>query len=118
MPYSHYAASKACYELYLKSFYENYGLNYRYFNVFGPKQDKNSPFVAVIPIINAILENKQPIIYGNGEQTRDFVYVKDVVKANIKAGESNFNGVVNIASGKKLQLINYLKLLRIHLKVK
>lgn len=50
MPYSHYAASKACYELYLKSFYENYGLNYRYFNVFGPKQDKNSPFVAVIPI--------------------------------------------------------------------
>lgn len=107
-PTSPYGASKACCELYLKSFYESYGLNYtvlRYFNVFGPKQDKNSPYAAVIPnFINAILNNKQPIIYGDGEQTRDFVYVYDVADANIKACESDFNGIVNIASGTQISV--------------
>ena len=108
MPASPYAASKACCELYLKSFHENYGLNYaalRYFNVFGPKQDKNSPYAAVIPnFINAILNNRQPIIYGDGEQTRDFVYVEDVAKANILSCESNFNGILNVSSGKKITI--------------
>ncbi len=108
MPTSPYAASKASCEMYLKSFYESYGLNYvalRYFNVFGPKQDKNSPYAAVIPnFISAILENKQPIIYGDGEQTRDFVYVKDVANANIEACKSDFNGVVNVASGKRITI--------------
>jgi len=107
-PTSPYAASKASCELYLKSFYESYGLKYtalRYFNVFGPKQDKNSPYAAVIPnFINAILENKQPVIYGDGEQTRDFVYVGDVADANIHAAESDFNGIVNIASGKRITI--------------
>lgn len=110
-PSSPYAASKASCELYLKSFYESYGLNYvalRYFNVFGPKQDKNSQYAAVIPkFINAILKNQQPIIYGDGEQTRDFVYVDDVANANIKAAESEFNGIINVASGKRIS-INYL----------
>lgn len=108
MPNSPYAASKASCELYLKSFYESYGLNFtalRYFNVFGPKQDKNSQYAAVIPnFINAILEEKQPIIYGDGEQTRDFVYVKDVAQANINACKSNFNGIINVASGKKITI--------------
>lgn len=108
MPSSPYAASKASCELYLKSFYENYGLKFtalRYFNVFGPKQDKNSPYAAVIPnFISAILEKKQPIIYGDGEQTRDFVYVKDVATANIKSCKSNFNGIINIASGKQITI--------------
>lgn len=108
MPTSPYASSKASCELYLKSFHESYGLNYtalRYFNVFGPKQDKNSPYAAVIPnFINAILENKQPVIYGDGEQTRDFVYVGDVAKANIKACESDFNGIINVASGKRITI--------------
>lgn len=107
-PTSPYAASKASCELYLKSFYESYGLKYtalRYFNVFGPKQDKNSPYAAVIPnFINAILEDKQPVIYGDGEQTRDFVYVGDVADANIHAAESDFNGIVNIASGKRISI--------------
>ena len=106
MPTSPYAASKAGCELYLKSFYESYGLNYtalRYFNVFGPKQDKNSQYAAVIPnFISALLEGKRAEIYGDGEQTRDFVYVGDVVKANINACESDYNGIVNIASGEKL----------------
>lgn len=107
-PTSPYAASKASCELYIKSFTEAYGLNgvaLRYFNVFGPRQDKNSQYASVIPnFISAILENKQPVIYGDGEQTRDFVFVKDIVNANIKAAESNYNGVVNVASGKKLSI--------------
>lgn len=108
MPASPYAASKASCELYLKSFYESYGLNYvalRYFNVFGPKQDKNSQYAAVIPnFISAILKEKQPVIYGDGEQTRDFVYVEDVVKANLKSCTSRYNGIINVASGKKISI--------------
>ena len=108
MPASPYAASKASCEIYLKSFYESYGLNYvalRYFNVFGPKQDKNSQYAAVIPnFISAILENRQAEIYGDGMQTRDFVFVKDVVKANINACKSDYNGTVNVASGEKISI--------------
>lgn len=108
LPTSPYGASKACCELYLNSFYESYGLNYtalRYFNVFGPKQDKNSPYAAVIPnFINAILEGKQPLIYGDGEQTRDFVYVGDVANANINACLSDFNGIVNVAGGSQISI--------------
>ncbi len=107
-PMSPYASSKASCELYMQSFYDSYGLNYtslRYFNVFGPGQDKNSQYAAVIPnFISALLEDSQPEIYGDGEQTRDFVYVKDVVRANINAAESDFNGIVNIASGEKLSI--------------
>lgn len=108
MPKSPYAASKASCELYLKSFYDSYGLNYtslRYFNVFGPKQDKNSQYAAVIPnFISALLEGKQPVIYGDGEQTRDFIFVKDIVNANINAAKSDFNGIVNVASGEKISI--------------
>ncbi|WP_458453399.1 NAD-dependent epimerase/dehydratase family protein [Methanobrevibacter sp.] len=108
MPTSPYAVSKASCEMYLKSFHESYGLNYtalRYFNVFGPKQDKNSQYAAVIPnFISALLEGNQAIIYGDGEQTRDFVYVGDVVRANIAACKSDYNGVVNVASGEKLTI--------------
>ncbi|WP_346661438.1 NAD-dependent epimerase/dehydratase family protein [uncultured Methanobrevibacter sp.] len=115
-PTSPYAASKASCEMYLKSFWESYGLSYtalRYFNVFGPKQDKNSPYAAVIPnFISAILENRQPIIYGDGEQTRDFVYVKDVANANINACKSNFNGVLNVASGKQISINELFKIVK------
>ena len=108
MPTSPYAASKASCELYLKSFYESYGLKYtalRYFNVFGPKQDKNSQYAAVIPnFISALLEGKQAEIYGDGEQTRDFVYVGDIVKANVNACKTDYNGIINIASGEKLTI--------------
>lgn len=108
MPKSPYAASKASCELYLKSFHDSYGLNYtalRYFNVFGPGQDKNSQYAAVIPnFISALLEGKQPKIYGDGEQTRDFVYVKDIVNANIHACKSDYNGIINVASGEKISI--------------
>ena len=108
MAASPYAASKAGCEIYLKSFYESYSLKYtalRYFNVFGPKQDKNSQYAAVIPnFINALLKGEQAVIYGDGEQTRDFVYVGDVVRANISACESDYNGTVNVASGEKITI--------------
>ena len=108
MPTSPYAASKAGCELYLKSFYESHGLNYislRYFNIFGPKQDRNSQYAAVIPnFISSLLQGKQAEIYGDGEQTRDFVYVGDAVTANIAACESDYNGIINVASGKKLSI--------------
>lgn len=107
-PISPYGASKAICEIYLKTFYESYGLNYnalRYFNVFGPKQDKNSQYASVIPnFISELLEGGQPEIYGDGEQTRDFIFVKDVVKANIAAAESDYNGIVNVASGEKITI--------------
>ena len=111
MPLSPYAAQKAGCELYLKAFYESYGLNYtvlRYFNVFGPRQDKNSQYAAVIPnFISALLEGESPVIYGDGEQSRDFIYVKDIAEANIRAAESDYNGVVNVALGKSMT-INHL----------
>jgi UDP-glucose 4-epimerase len=104
LPTSPYAASKASCELYLKSFYQSYGLKYvafRYFNIFGPKQDPNSQYAAVIPkFIDAIIKNRQAIIYGDGEQSRDFIFIKDLVKANITAAKSNFNGILNLGSGK------------------
>lgn len=108
MPSSPYAASKASCELYCQSFFESYGLStisLRYFNVFGPRQDVNSQYAAVIPnFVHSLITCKQAIIYGDGEQSRDFVYVKDIVKANIAAAQSDYNGVVNIASGEKITI--------------
>ena len=116
MPTSPYAASKACGELYIESFIKSYKINgviLRYFNVFGPKQDKNSQYASVIPnFISAILEGEKPVIYGDGEQTRDFVFVKDVVNANIKAAESDYNGIVNVASGKKISINKLYKIIK------
>lgn len=116
MPTSPYAASKASCELYCQSFFESYGLStvsLRYFNVFGPRQDVNSQYAAVIPnFIHSLVNNEQAIIYGDGEQTRDFIYVKDIVKANIAAAESKYSGVMNVASGISMsinQLYNIIK---------
>ena len=118
-PTSPYAASKATCELYLHAFEESYGLKsiaLRYFNVFGPRQDKNSDYAAVIPnFINTMLNNKQPIIYGDGEQTRDFIYVKDVAKANIATAKSKYSGPINIASGKQLTVNRIYEIIADHL---
>lgn len=120
MPCSPYAAQKASCELYLKSFYESYGLNYvalRYFNVFGPRQDENSQYAAVIPkFISAILKGESPVIYGDGEQSRDFIFVKEIAKANIAACESDYNGVVNVALGKSMTINQLFEVVRDTLK--
>jgi UDP-glucose 4-epimerase len=107
-PLSPYAAAKLASEYYGKIFSELYGLQtvfLRYFNVFGPRQDPNSQYAAVIPrFITRLLADQKPIIYGDGLQTRDFVYVKDVVRANILAMESDAMGVFNIARGEQMSL--------------
>jgi len=103
-PHSPYAVSKAAGELYCNVFSKIYDLptvSLRYFNVFGPRQDPDSQYAAVIPcFIEKILKNERPVIYGDGEQTRDFVFVKHVVDANILAAESKETGIFNIGIGK------------------
>ena len=102
---SPYAVDKLASEHACLMYYHLYGLetvSLRYFNVFGPRQDPSSPYSGVISIFSDMIEQqRQPAIYGDGEQTRDFVYVSDVVEANIKAGISdNAAGrAINIATG-------------------
>ncbi len=102
-PLSPYAVAKYAGERYCRAFSLLYGLqavSLRFFNVYGPRQDPRSDYAAVIPrFIARIREGKAPLIYGDGGQTRDFVYVKDVVTALIHAMESEVCGVFNIASG-------------------
>lgn len=90
-PLSPYAVTKLTGEKYCQVFSNLYGLEtvcLRYFNVFGPKQDPNSQYSAVIPkFIKAILKNERPVIYGDGEQSRDFTYIENVIEGNILAAE-------------------------------
>ena len=77
----------------------------RYFNVFGPRQDPKSEYAAVVPkFITCILGHTSPVIFGDGGQTRDFTYVKDVVSANIRAMERGATGVFNVAYCKRIDL--------------
>ncbi len=107
-PLSPYAVSKTSAEQYCKVFSEVYGLqtvSFRYFNVFGPRQAPDSQYAAVIPkFVDSLLNDNSPIIYGDGEQSRDFIFVNDVVDANIKACESKFSGVLNLACGTALSV--------------
>jgi UDP-glucose 4-epimerase len=108
VPLSPYAVSKLAGEYYCKVFSELFGMktvSLRYFNVFGPRQDPHSEYAAVIPkFITRLLDNQPPIIFGDGMQSRDFVYVKDVVQANILAMQSSATGTFNIGSGKSIDL--------------
>jgi UDP-glucose 4-epimerase len=110
-PQSPYAVTKLTGEYYCRVFQSVYGLNticLRYFNVYGPRQDPNSQYAAVIPLfVNNALAGRSPVIYGNGEQSRDFTFVRDVVEANILAAESPITGVFNIGSGDRVT-INHL----------
>lgn len=110
-PKSPYAVSKLAGEYYAQVFYKLYGLKtiiFRYFNVFGERQDFDSIYSAVIPkFIKALLSGEPPVIYGDGEQSRDFTYVKNVIQANLKAckaPESVAGEVMNIASGKNISI--------------
>lgn len=114
-PMSPYAITKAIGEMYCRIFEELYGLQtvcLRYFNVFGPRQDPNSQYAAVIPkFITAISNDESPVIYGDGEQSRDFTFVKHVVDANILSCESDMTGIFNIACGRKItinELVDYI----------
>jgi UDP-glucose 4-epimerase len=102
-PLSPYAVTKLVGEYYCTVFQRTYGLPtvcLRYFNVYGPRQDPNSQYAAVIPrFIDYVSRDKSPVIFGDGLQTRDFTFVYDVVKANILAAESNASGIYNIGRG-------------------
>lgn len=78
----------------------------RYFNVFGPRQDPSGEYASVIPAsIDRMLEDRRPVIYGDGEQSRDFVFVEDVVRANVLAAESEVSGeVFNVATGARVSV--------------
>jgi UDP-glucose 4-epimerase len=108
LPLSPYAVSKLAGEYYCKVFTELFGVktaSLRYFNVFGPRQDPQSEYAAVIPkFITRLLNNQPPVIFGDGKQTRDFVYVKDVVRANLLAMQSSATGTFNIGSGERIDL--------------
>ncbi|MEQ6168011.1 SDR family oxidoreductase [Ekhidna sp. MALMAid0563] len=117
-PLSPYAVTKLVNELYADVFHKTYGLNaigLRYFNVFGPKQDPNGPYAAVIPLfIKAILSGESPVINGDGSHSRDFTFVANAVQANIKALESsleNYNTVYNVACGEKTTLNELVRLI-------
>ncbi len=117
-PLSPYAVAKLVGEYYCQVFTRVYGLetiSLRYFNVFGPRQDPSSQYSGVISrFISALLRDQKPVIYGNGEQSRDFTYVDNVVDANLKAAETNrgIGSTINIANGERIslnQLLNEVK---------
>jgi UDP-glucose 4-epimerase len=114
-PISPYAVTKATGELYCGVFYQVYGLHtvsLRYFNVFGPRQDPHSHYAAVIPaFISAILNDSPPTVYGDGEQSRDFTFVKHVVEANVRACESEKTGTFNVACGRRVTINELIALL-------
>jgi len=111
-PLSPYAASKLAGESYCRAFLEAYGLPtvvLRYFNVFGPRQDPTSEYSAVIPkFITALLHDRPPTIYGDGAQSRDFVSVANVVRANLLACERDqaIGQVINVGSGVQYTLLD------------
>jgi nucleoside-diphosphate-sugar epimerase len=119
-PLSPYAVAKLVGEHYCQVFTRVYGLetiSLRYFNVFGPRQDPSSQYSGVISrFISALLRGERPVIYGDGEQSRDFTYIDNVVDANLKASESTkgIGQVINVANGERIslnQLLSELKTL-------
>jgi UDP-N-acetylglucosamine/UDP-N-acetyl-alpha-D-glucosaminouronate 4-epimerase len=118
MPISPYAVAKLASEGYCRSFSEVYGLEtvaLRYFNVFGPRQDPLSQYAAVIPrFITALLAGESPVVFGDGEQSRDFTYIDNVIDANLRAAEAE--GVAgrtfNIACGERISLNRLLDEIR------
>jgi nucleoside-diphosphate-sugar epimerase len=109
-PLSPYAVAKLVGEYYCRVFSRMYGLetvSLRYFNVFGPRQDPGSQYSGVISrFIDALLNRGQPVIYGDGEQSRDFTYISNVVDANLRAAESGsaVGHTINIANGERVTI--------------
>ena len=114
-PLSPYALSKLAGEFYLRQFYQLYGLqtiSLRYFNVFGPYQDPTSEYAAVIPIfITKMLKNQEPTIHWDGNQSRDFTYIDNVVEANILAmkAKKTQGEAVNVCEGKTVSINQLFK---------
>ena len=120
-PLSPYAAAKLAAEHYCSAFYESFGLEtvcLRYFNVFGPRQDPNGAYAAVIPkFITAMLAGQPPTIFGDGRQSRDFTYVENVVDANLLAASSPRapGQVFNVGAGESTSLLDLVHMLNAEL---
>lgn len=114
-PQSPYAVTKLTGEYYCHVFHQVYALPtvcLRYFNVYGPRQDPESPYASVIPrFISWVYQGRPPIILGDGEQTRDFTFVKDTVEANILAAESDAIGIFNIGGGGSISINGLARLI-------
>jgi len=119
-PISPYAVAKLASENYMTSFYRCYGLetvSLRYFNIFGPRQDPTSPYSGVLAkFITQMLQGEQPIILGDGTQSRDFTYVDNVVHANMLACKAAAGdvagGVFNVAAGQRIDLNETFRVLK------
>jgi UDP-glucose 4-epimerase len=111
---SPYAAAKLAGEFYCQAFHATYGLEtvtLRYFNVFGPRQDPNSQYAAVIPkFITAMLAGRRPTIYGDGKQSRDFTYVENIVHGNLLAADAPqaVGRTINVACGQSYDLLQLI----------
>ena len=114
-PISPYAVSKLAAEKYAMSFHKIYGVPtvaFRYFNVFGPRQDPKSHYAAVIPLfINALLKQESPTVHGDGEQSRDFTFIENVVHGNLLACECDAasGNAMNLACGDRISLNDLLE---------
>lgn len=117
-PLSPYAAAKLMGEYYCSVFNNVYGLetlSLRYFNVFGPRQNPSSQYSGVISrFIDAFMKNETPVIYGDGEQTRDFTYIDNVIDANIKAAQTSLGlgQTANVANGERVSLNELLEVMK------
>lgn len=119
-PLSPYAVSKYAAELYAEVFARTYGLNFiglRYFNIFGPRQNPDNPYAAVIPIFcRAFIEGSTPLINGDGTTSRDFTYVENALHANELAlfteNKAALNQVYNVACGEQVSLNEMVEMLR------
>jgi UDP-glucose 4-epimerase len=117
LPISPYGAAKLAGETYCQAFAAAFGLEtvcLRYFNVFGPRQDPNSEYSAVIPkFIAALLSGRRPTIFGDGHQSRDFTYVQNVVEGNLRAAEAPgvAGRVFNVAMGQSVDLLHLIAVL-------
>ena len=115
LPLSPYGVSKLTGELYLGYYHMAFGLPYvalRYANVYGPRQSSLGEAGVVAIFISQLLAGKSPVINGDGKQTRDYVFVGDVVRANVAALDTNYTGAVNIGTGKETDVVTICESLR------
>ncbi len=114
-PCSPYGLEKYVNDQYATLFAKEFGislLGLRYFNVYGPRQDPQSSYAGVISKFISMIEQEQPLsIFGDGTQTRDFIFVKDIAKANVHALQSDLKGVCNVATGSSVTLLDLIQVL-------
>ena len=115
IPESPYGLEKKVNEDYAQLFKKLHGISacgLRYFNVYGPRQDPKSPYAGVIALFVERIKSKQPLtIFGDGSQTRDFIFVHDVAQANLAALKSDYNGACNVGTGNKVTLLELIAVL-------